>query len=186
MRPGAFRWIMKYERFLLLVCLIAVTCFVFRNSPWFRRSYLAKTGHLLLYLDSFHYQGGLSVLALLCGATGKITRFPLKRISPWMLSSSLKSKYLLISSLVSGKPFLILCFNCWRPSSSVFLLSSPRRSLVIGRNSTMLISPMIWSDNLHAWILTPRTSTLLFMAYWEGMLLSWLAHYSQAIPLELK
>ena len=41
-------------------------------------------------------------------ATGTIKRFPSKRIPSWMLSSSLKSKYPLISdgtsSLVSGQP----------------------------------------------------------------------------------
>ena len=80
-------------------------------------------------------------------STGTITRFPLKRISSWMLSSSLKSKYLPISdgtSLVSGQPILMICFNCWRPSPSsvFFLLRSTSRSLVIGKNSTMLISSM--------------------------------------------
>ena len=104
------------------------------------------------FIYSFQYQARW--IACTCfimwglSSTGTITRFPLKRIPSSMLSSSLKSKYLPISdgtsSLVSGQPILMICFNCWRPSSSsvFFLLRSTSRSLVIGKNSTMLISSM--------------------------------------------
>ena len=90
-------------------------------------------------------------------ATVTITRFTLKRIPSWMLTSSLKSKYHLISSLVSGQPIFIICFNSCRPSSSsVFLPRSARRSLVIARNSAMLTSSM---DLIrYSSRLTPNTS----------------------------
>ena len=118
------------------------------HNPWPRRPCMAKTGHLLLYLQLSMPRWIACTCFIMWGlnSTGTITRFPLKMISSWMLSSPLKSKYLPISdgtsSLVSGEQILMICFNCWRPSSSsgFFLLRSTSRSLVIVKNSTMLIS----------------------------------------------
>ena len=68
MRPRAFGWIMLYEWFFLLVCLIGVTCFTFTQSlisaamPGQNRTFLA------LFTAFNTKLGGLRVLALSCGA----------------------------------------------------------------------------------------------------------------------
>ena len=131
------------------------------------------------FIYSFQYQA--MWIACTCfimwglSSTGTITRFLLKRISSWMLSSCLKSKYLPIadgtSSLVSGQPILMICLNCWRPSSSSDFFFQDQQAV---HSWLVKIRPCwflqwILLDTLQAWLLTPPTTTLLHSAYWEGM-----------------
>ena len=145
MRPRAFGWIM-YEWFFLLVCLIGVTCFTFTQ-------YLISEGmpgQNRTFIYGFQYQGGLRVLALWCGALAlqvQLHDFLWRgyHLECWALLWSQN-----ISLFPMGLLLWFLANQSWWYVSTAedlrqvqfFLLRSTSRSLVIGENSSMLISSM--------------------------------------------